>query len=135
MYEWPQDGDPDPHAHNATPTWPIRTPGGVIEWVPEPNVFQSGLGDWLHKPTFLHNRAFSTKNRYLQAPPTSSPSGCVPDCGDGDGIPLLRPAFPSHSLTLLATVCMAGPEIQGLVYLRRHALPAHRRGLPHLPLV
>ena len=64
-----KDGDPDPrNSSNASHPWPIRGGGGVIEWVPEPNVFQDGLTDWLQKPTFLHNRAFSTENRSVNRP-------------------------------------------------------------------
>jgi hypothetical protein len=59
-----KDGDPAPSKNSSHP-WPVRTSGGVIEWVPEGVVFESGLTDWLGAPTFLHNRAFSTRNRYL----------------------------------------------------------------------
>jgi hypothetical protein len=57
-----KDGDPV----NTTNPWPIRSGGDLIEWVPELNIFQSGLDDWLQLPTFLHSRAFSTQNRYLK---------------------------------------------------------------------
>ena len=45
---------------------PIRGGGGVIEWIPETQVFPAGLTDWLAEPTFLHNRCFSTANRYVK---------------------------------------------------------------------
>ena len=61
-----KDGDPPPGT-TAHP-WPVRSTGGVIEWVPEAQVFPAGLTDWLGKPTFLHNRCFSTANRYLDDP-------------------------------------------------------------------
>ncbi len=56
--------DGDPVKKNASHPWPIRSHGGVIEWVPEVNVFESGLKNWIGQPTFLHNRAFSTNNTY-----------------------------------------------------------------------
>jgi hypothetical protein len=58
-----KDGDP---SGNSSHPWPVRTGGGTIEWTPEPVVFESGLSDWLHTPTFLHNRCFSPNNVYLQ---------------------------------------------------------------------
>ena len=60
---YPKEGDPE--SNSTVHPWPVRSKGGVKEWIPEPQVFPSGLTNWLGLPTFLHNRCFATDNVYL----------------------------------------------------------------------
>ena len=96
-----KDGDPPPSdpAHSNT-SWPIRSQGGVIEWVPEPNVFPSQLahGDPFDGlPTFLHNRAFSLNNTYLALPQFASGSLL---CDGGNCVPVDEALF-GHILDVM----------------------------------
>ena len=97
-----KDGDPPPSDPGHTNvSWPVRSVGGVIEWVPEPNVFPSQLahGDPFGLPTFLHNRAFSENNTYRRLPQFAN--GTFVGCDSGVCLPVDEALF-GHILDVMA---------------------------------